>query len=132
LYEDINKEDYVMTKVLLKELSEDWSYGIWAYIEHVFKNKIEWALMCIFKTPSLWRKKNWFGVWSSRSASSRWNLEEIIGLKLVSILCSWMCEDMLKERPSHSGVWGRNLHNFTKQAWSRKVFHREGNKTVIM
>jgi hypothetical protein len=28
LYEDKNKEDYVMTKVLLKELSEDWSYGI--------------------------------------------------------------------------------------------------------
>jgi hypothetical protein len=37
---------------------------------------------------------------------------------------------MLKESLSHSGVWGSNLQDFTKQARSRKVFQLEVDKTV--
>ena len=37
-----------------------------------------------------------------------------------------------KERLSHSGVWGSNLQVFTKLAQSRKKFHLEVNKVVII
>jgi hypothetical protein len=39
---------------------------------------------------------------------------------------------MLKESLSHSGVWGRNSQDITKQARSRKVFKLEEDKTVII
>jgi hypothetical protein len=39
---------------------------------------------------------------------------------------------MLKEILSHSGVWGSNSQDFTKQARSRNVFQLEEDKTVII
>jgi hypothetical protein len=55
-----------------------------------------WWPMCYSRSnPKIGhkRKKNW----SSQSASSRSNLEEIICLSLPYILWSWICEDVLKE-----------------------------------
>ena len=37
-----------------------------------------------------------------------------------------------KKRISHSGVWGSNLQVFTKLEQSRKVFHLEVDKIVII
>jgi hypothetical protein len=42
-------------------------------------------------------------------------------LEACHLLCSWICEDMLKESMSHSRVWGSNPQDFTKQAQSKKV-----------
>jgi hypothetical protein len=39
---------------------------------------------------------------------------------------------MPKESVSHSGVWGSNSQDFTKQARSRKVFQLEEEKKVII
>jgi len=38
----------------------------------------------------------------------------------------------LKERLSHYGVWGSDLQVFTKLAQSRKMFHLEMDKIVII
>ena len=43
-----------------------------------------------------------------------------------------MCKDVSKESLSHSAVWGSNSQNFTKQVQSRKVFHLEEVKTIII
>jgi hypothetical protein len=39
---------------------------------------------------------------------------------------------MLKESLSRSGVWGSNSQDFTKQAQSRKAFHLEVEKSIII
>jgi hypothetical protein len=39
------EEDWVMTNVLHKGLSEEWSYESQVYCNYVFKNIIEWAFM---------------------------------------------------------------------------------------
>jgi hypothetical protein len=39
---------------------------------------------------------------------------------------------MPKKKLSHGGLWGRVLQDFIKQAQSRKVFHLEAVKIVII
>ncbi|KAM0898970.1 hypothetical protein ACQ4PT_021612 [Festuca glaucescens] len=53
-------------------------------------------------------------------------------IKMLSIWCSWICEDAPKKKISHSGVWGSNSHDFINQAQSRKAFHLVAVKTVII
>jgi hypothetical protein len=55
-------------------------------------------------------------------------LEEVICLKLGVYI---VIMDM-KIWLTHSGVWGSNLQDFTKQAQSRKVFHLELDKSLII
>jgi hypothetical protein len=39
---------------------------------------------------------------------------------------------MLKMSLTHSGVWGNNSQDFSKQAQSRKAFHLEVDKSIII
>ena len=58
----LKEEDYLLTKVLFKELSKDWSCESWAYWKHVLKKKIIWTLMFTFKTSSMDSEKKRFKV----------------------------------------------------------------------
>jgi len=60
------------------------------------------------------------------------HLGDIISLELAVYLGKWICEDMPKERLSHSGVWGSNSQVFNKQVQSRKMFQLEVDKIVII
>jgi hypothetical protein len=53
-------------------------------------------------------------------------------LEACHLLCSWICEDMLKESLSHSRIWGSNPQDFTEQSQSRKVVQLEKIKIVII
>jgi hypothetical protein len=51
---------------------------------------------------------------------------------MLSIWCSWICEDAPKKKLSHDGLWGSNPQDFVKQAQSRKAFHLVAVKTIII
>ena len=59
-----SEEDQGMTKMFM-EWSKYWSSRIWAYDKYVLKRKMEWPIICTFKTSSWSRMKKW-------RASSRW------------------------------------------------------------
>ena len=61
------------------------------------------------------------------------HLEEIICLKLAILMVIMdMRRHGQRRRVSPIGVWGSNLQVFNKQVQSRKVFHLEVIKIVVI
>jgi hypothetical protein len=112
--------------MLFKEWSKKKSWESWSHGEHVFKKeKVAWE----FRVSS--RHHRYEGrIYDSRLIKLKAQVEdeylkESYAWSLATFVWSWICEDMPKDMFSHSGVWGRTLQDFTKQAQSRDVIQLE-------